>query len=98
MPSYNVTVSTEFTMQVDANSPEEAANSFTSIPNEENDFSISIVSVEEILPQRTAPAPGEYVSLRSFHNNQSQEQNNYNAFVTQPAVSSFYTRLVPFIR
>tara|TARA_B100000902_G_C27212499_1_gene865174 strand:+ start:310 stop:606 length:297 start_codon:yes stop_codon:yes gene_type:complete len=98
MPSYNVTVSTEFTMQVDANSPEEAVNSFTSIPNEENDLSISIVSVEEIRPQTRVTGSDEYVSLRSFHNSQAQEQNNYNAFAAEPISSSFYTRLVPFIR
>jgi hypothetical protein len=102
MPTYNLTVSTEFKMQTEANSPEEAVQSLEAIANDENGFVLSVVSVEQARPQIDTIPHNEYVSLKSFHHSQQhqehQQQNDYNRFVTQPTVSSFYTRLVPFIR
>ena len=81
MPNYNVTVSTEFTMEVTADSPEAAAQAFEVIPNNENEIILNILKVEEInIPDFTS---GEYVSLRSFHE------------ATRPTADNSYTPLSP---
>jgi len=100
MPTYNVTVSTQFDLEIEANSPEEAIASIESVPNENNDLStMSILAIEEVLP----PAPFNiypgYVSLKSFHEEQSiNETNGYTAFVSSRNPSLSYTRLTPSIR
>ena len=77
MPNYNVTVSTEFTTEVTANSPEEAARSMELISNDENEIILNVLRVEEIIP----PSPSGYTSLRDFHRTPSRnESNEYSRF------------------
>ena len=99
MPDYNVTFTTTFTSEVSANTSDEAIRAIELISNDDNNFDISIVSVEEILPPPVSTQTNEYVSLRSFHSTPQQEnETTYNAFVSPTTASSSYTRLVPSIR
>jgi hypothetical protein len=100
MPTYNVTVSTQFDLEIEANSPEEAIASIESVPNENNDIStMSILAIEEILPPPTINTYNGYVSLRDFHEQQTANQTNgYTAFISSRNPSSDYTRLTPFTR
>lgn len=81
MPNYNVTFTTTFTSEVTANSPEEAIEAIHLISNDENNFDITVVDVEEILP----PVSQSYVSLREFHNSQAMQteaqENDTNSYV-----------------
>jgi hypothetical protein len=85
MPNYNVTFTTTFTSEVNANTPEQAIEAIEAISNDGNDFNITVVNIEEILP----PISQSYVSLREFHNlqaaqtqNQENSTNNYVRFTT----------------
>ena len=82
MPNYNVTFTTTFTSEVNANSPEEAIDAIQIVSNNEEGIDIDIVAIEEILP----PVSQGYVSLREFHNsqtvqNQQQPTDGYVRFV-----------------
>ena len=100
MPTYNVTVSTQFDLEIEANSPQEAISSIESVPNENNDFStMSILAIEEVSPPPAFNTYPEYVSLRAFHQQQTPNQSNdYTAFVSSRNPSLGYNRLTPFIR
>ena len=98
MPNYNVTFTSTFTSQVTANNPDEAANAIELIANDENDIDVTVINVEEILPEIQTT----YVSLRDFHNSQLEQENqngassSYVRFVSTPSVTT--TTYSPFFR
>ena len=98
MPNYNVTFTSTFTSQVTANNSDEAAKAIELIANDENDIDVTIVNVEEILPE----VQSTYVSLREFHNSQLEEENQDNTssgyvrFVSTPSVNT--STYSPFLR
>lgn len=100
MPNYNVTFTTTFTSEVTANSPEEAIEAIQLISNDENNFDITVVDVQEISP----PVSQRYVSLREFHNLQAVESetqenvtNGYVRFVT-PTTEDIPSTYIPLFR